>query len=856
MDSLIKSSEINKDGLDAQITSSATDTISFDIRKKKMRYRGAAKLDYSKYKLEAEVITIDFENNELTAVGELDTAGIPYGYPIMAEDAEQFAGEKIRFNLLTQKGIISLGETNMDEAFYFGSRIKRMSKKEMFIEDGYYTTCDNPEPHFHFGAHKMKFVAGEKVFVEPVTAYIEDMPLFTIPFGLFFPMESGRKSGIIVPSFYFSGSRGVVFKNFGFYWAASDYWDTQFKGDFFSKGGFMAKNKTQWIIRDVMRGYMDLEYGRTRKNVDDPYNTNWAVKLNHDHTISPMERLTVNLDFRTQGFNRNTYSGNYSNSMEDWTKQSVTSNASFSKSLEVGHSLSASYSRDQNIINNTYSQSSQLSYSVPSFKPLRSVNVLPQWIQDIQTGLRTRLLYNNQKNINYDEYSLLDTTFIDTTFAFDNQSRLELRPSISVSPKLGHFTVTPSIGYSSNVYRRSLTKSYETSDSSLHESYEQGAFYEQNYSFSTGISTKVFGIVDERRPFLFLIKPEMLGFSAFRHTYQPSISMNWRPDQSDNDAYFGEFTNEYGEIQTYSRFEDDGGGLASRQSSFSLKYSDKHVFEIKVPKFLKDKDSTFLKNYELLALNFGVGYNAIADSLKMSDVSLGFRTPAIKFLQFSGTARFTPYDEDIVYKENIYTGEITPTYNKVNRFLMEDGQGLLRMTNMSFSLSTSFSSKGISFDNENDIEEEPDTTETEQKPILGSRFTAKYSEKEQVDYFAENTPGYSYFNLPWNAGMGLTYSYSKPKQDPESLSQSLYLSLNFACTFAETWKVTANTGYDILNKDIRTPTIGLVKDLHCWDLRFNWTPMGDYSGFYLRFGIKVSQLKDLKIEKQDSPLLR
>ena len=40
------------------------------------------------------------------------------------------------------------------------------------------------------------------------------------------------------------------------------------------------------------------------------------------------------------------------------------------------------------------------------------------------------------------------------------------------------------------------------------------------------------------------------------------------------------------------------------------------------------------------------------------------------------------------------------------------------------------------------------------------------------------------------------------------------------------------------------------------DAGATWTPMGDYSGFYLRFGIKVSQLKDLKIEKQDSPLLR
>jgi hypothetical protein len=476
-------------------------------------------------------------------------------------------------------------------------------------------------------------------------------------------------------------------------------------------------------------------------------------------------------------------------------------------------------------------------------------------MRDIRTGLRTSLIYNNQKDLSFDQYTLADTSYIDTTFTFDDQSRLELRPSFSVSPKLGFFTITPSIGYSSNIYRRSMTKHYSQEDSAVVEDYEYGAFYEHRYSFSTGVSTKLFGIVDNRRPLLGLIKPEMLGFTAFRHTYNPSVSFRWTPDQSENNDYFGEFENQYGEIERYSRFAKDGGGLASRSEAFSLGYRDKHVFELKSPHAVGD--SIEQKNYELLTLNFGADYNFAADSMNMSDITLGFRTPAIKFLQFSGNARFTPYDEDIVEKENIYTGEIEKDYTKVNRYLFDAGKGLARMTSLSLSMSTSFSSDGISFGNENDDVVPEDTTKKEEtKPVLGSRFQAMYKETETPDYYAENSPGYSRFKLPWSANFGLTYSYNKASQDPESLRETLYLTSSLNCTFAETWKVTANTGYDFINKEFRTPSLSLHKDLHCWDLQFNWTPFGDYKGFYLRFGIKASQLKDLKIEKQDSPLLR
>jgi lipopolysaccharide assembly outer membrane protein LptD (OstA) len=850
-DSLFKNKGIHDAGIDSTIYSRASDTITLDIQSKIMHFRGKALIKLKKQVLEAEIIDILFDTSELQAYGILDSNKNPIGFPIFDDKGEKFAGERIKFNLKSQKGLISLGETQLDEGFYFGDRIKRISATEYFIRNGYYTTCDAPEPHYHFGAKKMKFVVGEKVFVEPITFYVEDLPLAVIPIGIFFPLQSGRQSGIIVPSFYFSSSRGVVFKDMGFYLAISDYWDSQIKADIYSKGGYMLKNSTRWNLLDKFNGYLNLEYGSTRMDTDDPYTRNWKVEAKHTQKISPQEQLDVNVNFASANFNRRSYSGSYANSQADWSQQNISSRASFTKSFDNRNSLSLSYDREQNIMNGTYNQSTNAMFNIPTIKPLNNITLLPRWVRDFQTRLRLSAIYDNNKTMDIKQVTEADSTWADTNYVLGDKSRIEIRPDFSISPKLGYFTLTPSIRYNANIYKRQLTRTFTASDSTMHDSYSNGFFYEQNLSLDASLSTKIFGVVDSRRPFLFLIKPEYIGVKAFRHTYQPNVSFSWHPDQSANKTYFSSYEDAYGDTVVYNRFSNDGGGLAYNKEAFQISYSDRHVFEMKVPQ----GDSLDAKNYELLSLNFNGNYNFAADSLKMSNISLGFRTPAIEFLEFSGNANFTPYDEALVKKVNQFTGDTTASYQKINQYLAANGKGLARMTNLSLSVSTRFSSVGVSFDPL--LAGAKDSANTDKaKPILGQRFKTLYKKYIEPDIFAENNPGYSKFNLPWDFNIGATYSYSQQTKDAASVVHTLFVNASLNFTIAETWKIRTSTGYDVINKEFRTPILSLNKDLHCWDLQFNWTPFGSNQGFYLRFGIKASQLKDLKIEKQRSPFMR
>lgn len=835
----------SKSSIDSTVTYFAEDSVRFKFDNRKMRLRGKARMNMKEQTLEAEIIEISLEESKLYANSAKDTAGISYGFPLFTDQGEKYAAEKIEYDFKTGKGVISLGETQMGEGFYFGEKIKRETEDVMFVKGGYYTTCDALEPHYHFGSPKMKIQAEEKVFLDPIIFYVEDLPVFIIPFGLFFPSKGGRQSGLIVPSFYFSQSRGVVFENFGFYWAASDYWDTQLKTDLYTKGGFLLKNSTRWVLRDVFSGNANLEYGKTRFDPDDDFKTNWSISLVHNHTISPSARINANVSLTTPGFYQNT-----STNINQRITQNIGSRASYSKTFDNGSSFSVSFNRDQNIIDDTYSQNFPISYTLPNIYPLKKY-VKPSssvsWLRDVSIKYSSNLNYSEQKDLQDERLGPDGEKIEDTSFKITNRRLITHRPSISISPKFGYFTLSPSISFNANNYFRKLTRRYSIEDSTTFDSYESGIFTEYWYSLGLSLSTRVYGLWDNTKPLMGFVKPKWLGFKAFRHTYQPSFSFNFTPDFSKSN--FGFYDRYYDpalerEVE-YSRFTSDGGSHAPAALTQVISYSDLHSFEMKIAQ----PDSAEDVKLELLRLNFSTSYNIAADSLNFSSIRMSFRSPALNFINFSGNATFSVYDEEKTYNKK---GEYTGAYHKVNRFLINSSKGLARLTSLSLSLSTRFSSQGISLGSSFS---EPKAPMPDDSIALGQRFRARHAHvHDHFDIFGDSSPGYRPLSVPWSLNMGLSFSYSAPYEN--TINRTLNLRADLQITLTKTWAINASARYDLIDNELLTPLINLHKDLHCWELILNWTPVGINRGFYLKFGIKSSMLNDLKLEKRSSPLFR
>lgn len=840
---------VKKSGMDTIVNYQAKDTIRFNVKKQMMRLRGDSHINFKKQKLNAEIIELEFQSSLLNAFAAKDTNNKSYGFPKFNDSGEEFFGQEIKFNFKTSQGTISLGETEMGEGFYFGEKIKRISQTELFVENGFYTTCNHPEPHYHFGSPKMKIIAKDRIFLDPLILYVEDLPVFILPFGLFFPSKGGKQSGLIVPTFSFSNSRGVVFQNLGFYWDISEYMDAQFTTDLYTKGGFMLKNTTRYKMLNHFDGNLNLEWGKTRNNVDDEFTTNFKFGLRHNQTITPDDKITANLDFRSSNFNRNTLTN-----QNDYQTQSVRSAASYSKSFDNRSTLSISYDRNQNIINDTYDQTLPLSFSLPSTKIFNNFSDLPKWVRDIQFNYRFAASYNDNTTLAFktntfkDSINNKDSVHIDTTVNFRSKYRIEHNPSISISPKLGFFTITPSISFGANNYIRKVNKTFNIADSSITNDTINGFFADYRASFGLGLSTTLYGDIDDKKPFLFLFKPSDIGLKGVRHVYKPNLSFSYTPDQSDESlGFYGYYTDANNRRVQYSKYELDGGGIASSSLSSRVSYNDLNSLLIKY----KESDTADV-TLEILNFSFGTGYDFAKDSFQMDDIRLNLRSPALKLFDMNMNASFTPYDEVVTYKTNS-SGVKEAVYQRVNNYLIENKSSLLRMTSFNLSLSTRFGSDGSLLNTSSTNL----TGKANDSIGIGERFTRRinYDEQEEDIYGCMN-PGWTALNMPWSVSLDLTYSLSQYSINPASKNESLSLRMSANVQITETWRMSASGNYDFIRGEIGVPQINFSKDMHCWDFTFNWIPTGGNAGFYLRFGIKASQLQDLKFEKQDNPLLR
>lgn len=808
-------------GLDSTVTYTSRDSTVFSLKKRTMYLKGDAEISLKQQILQAESIEIDFKGSIVKAEGKKDSLGKKTGYPIFEDNGEEFTGERILFNLETRKGTITLGESKADEGgYYYGSKVKKESDNTLFIQNGCYTTCTQPHPHFYFGASKMKVVTNDRVFMENISFVVEDVPIITLPLGIYVPNKTGRTSGLIFNIPFVSTTDGIVAQNLGYFWAINDYMDAQFTTDVFSKTGYLLRNAWRYSVQNNVNGAITFEYGRRRKDAQSDYVNSWRISGNHQQTISPQSRITASFNVASSAFiNR------FASELSDRLTQSLFSNAGYSSSFDNGTTLGIDIAANQNIVTKEYSVNPNISYNVPTFFPLKALASGTSWLQDIGVSyfVRGAFSHNAIRSITKNSLGVSDTLFTDK-----NSSVIRHNPSISVSPKLGYFSLTPGISYSENWYFRSLRKSMNLIDSTITESIETSAvpLRETQFQASLGIGTRLFG----------LMKPRIFGINAVRHTFSPTVSVSYIPEYSSLNS---DNIRTYRDIRVnkdieYSRFELDGGRGANRGSTF-VNYSLSNRFEAKMI-----QGDTADKNVDLLQLDISGSYAMALDSLNWSAITMGFRTPSIGSFNLNGNAGFTLYDEE----KNAF-GSIVP----INALLIERNKGLARLTFASVNLSAQFASGTMS------IQSSKKDTSEQSWGFTGNRFAIRnIDEREQVDYYGERGIGGRPLQFPWSMSTSVTYYYGEPIKG--MISRRFDARADIDLKLTSTLNVRSTFSYDFINAMIVAPSISIVKDLDCWELSANWYPTGFNQGFIIRFAAKASQLRDLQLIKRNLPVFR
>lgn len=796
------SAKSKKYDVDTTVFAEAKDSIFFKIKEKKMFIYGSGNLKYKQTEIKSGVIEIDFDKSNIDAHGiKNDSLNQYFETPILAEAGETYKGNRMKYNFKTQQGIISFAQTEQEGSKYTGQKIKKADKDVYFIADGIYTTCEDSIPHYYFYSPKMKVIHKEQIVAEWIFLYFGGVPFpIPLPFAVF-PIESGRRSGIIPPVFGDDATYGTYFSRFGYFWAINDYMDVNLTGDFYTRGSFRVNSLFRYAKRYEYNGNLDGSYGSFVIGEEgDPNRSesnDWRIRWNHNQTLTPTMRFDAKLEF----LSNNQITRNISD-INDLLRNEAISNATLFKSWdESGNSMSINYNRRQVFqTNEVFEILPSINFTMSQKYPFRSGSGTSQGILET-FGYSYSGAFENRRNRKDRDLKIRG--------GFNHQIRA------SLSPKIGYFNFQPSFDYQERWYNKRIERfsvpNFEGKDSIITNDVKEINFV-RTFSFGISATTKFYGIFN----------PEALGVKSIRHTVIPSISYSFIPDFSKKGwGYYDYYTNQAGQQVKYNRFENEIFGGASSRESQAINFSLSNIFEMKTQSDPTDTTSKENK-IQLLNLNANIGYDFTADSLKFSDLRLNYRTQIGNFFSFNGASSFSMYD---------YEGNIS----RVNRFLYDAGKGLLRLTNFNFSISLTLSGEKLK------------STQTQQtsRPTEEFGFAQDNRNIYQGLYYM-NDPD---FSIPWDISLNYYFNESRPTPNNISKSASISGSMNFNLTPA--WKVSLTGSYDLQRKEFAAPVIRVSRDLDCWIMNFTWNPVGTFRGYMLEIRVKAPQLQDLKITKRD-----
>lgn len=794
-----------------------------DVISRKAYLYGDAHVDYGKITLEAAYIEIDWDKSEVFAVGRPDSiGGDTVGNPLFKEGTEEFLAKEMRYNFKTEKGIIKEAVTTEGEAFIHGKKIKINEKKELFINDAVYTTCNLEHPHFAIVSKKIKIIPDKLAVSGPFNIMIADVntPIGG-PFGIF-PLPKEKTSGFILPTYGETVRTGFFLKDMGYYLAISDYVGLRLTGDIYTNASWRASLETRYKKRYKYEGSSQVAITRLKPGFDEiTEKIPLGYKIYWKHTPKGVgnSKFTSSVNMQSANYNKeNLFNINQT------LKTNFTSAVTYSK--RFGKSPF-----NMNIKLRQTQKDSIQNYTLPDFGFSMSRQSPLKFLSKNSSGFINKfgVSYNMKLQSKFtNQIFELDSSGFETTnrvteeLDFLNISSLANKASNGINHNipitlpsfkfLKHFTITPGANYNENWYFSRLGYSLVDTINKFVSVTEKGFQRAYTYGFNANLNTRLYGYLNI--PFL--------GIQRIKHTATPQVSYSYKPDfRKEKFDYFQILPDAFGDETILNRFEGSVFTIPSAGEQQAVRFSLSNVFDARVK---NKKDTTGAPTYMKLLDNLSMSssYNFAADSLGLSPLSMNARTK-VKGVILSMRSSHDFYQIGF---------DTLGRLRRVNEINTKDGRIEPRLTAFNISAST-------------DLNPQKRKKQYQPKTEL---------EELELEYIQQNLDNYVDFNIPWN--LNIAYNIDWKKQlETKSFSQSLRARGDVSLT--PKWKFTfSNVGYDFAKKEKLQPRVGIIRDLHCWEMRFNYQPFGFNKGYTFDINVKAQVLQSLKYSQKDSPTNR
>ena len=830
---------LSKSSLEAPAFTTARDSVieDFSDGKRLIYYYGDVSVTYGNMKLTADFMEYDLATSTLYARGTKDSTGVITGQPVMEQGGKSYQMEEVRYNFETRKARITNMVTQEQDGILHGKNIKMMPDHSINITHGKYTVCDCEEPHYylHLTAAKVMTKPSQKTVFGPAYPVIADVPLpIGLPFG-FIPKRPDRASGILFPTFGEEKSRGFYLRDLGLYFVIGNYFDIAVTGDIYTLGSWALDLNSRYKVNYKCNGNFSLTFSNDQtgeKGSADFFQTrNFGVRWSHsqDAKARPGTSFTASVNFSSPSNSK--YN---STSVQEALQNQRSSSISYSKNWNGKLNLSINALHSQNSRDSSYSFTlPNVTFSVSRFYPFKQKNRVgkEKWYEKFSLGYNTSL----QNRINFKASEFNQPGFFDK---FQNGMAHTFQIGLPNFSLFKYINITPGVSYGMNWFFRKTEKEYNP-DTGKVEDIKGKAFgtfgATHNYSGNISMSTRLYGMFNFGKH---------RKVQAIRHVVSPSISASFSPEKG---THFNgwrtlTYTDKNGEVKTqdYNIYAGQINSAPGKGKTASLNFSLGNNFEAKV-RDLKDTTGTGSKKIKLIdQLNFTTGYNFLADSLKMSNVGVTLSTSIFGKLGISANANFDPY-AILVDKSN-------PSGRRINRFAIQEGQGLLRMNTASMSLSYSLSGEGKINGNDG-------TQQSGGSPA--DHYTRIYYHPVTGEYIPGGWLYYTNPNVPWSVNFNYSYSYRKAYQysndqiiTKHTHTQTLGVSGNVKLTPRLSLNLTTN--FDLMALKMSTTQLSATYDLHCFNINVSWIPTGQWESWSFRIQANAAALADLLRFKKSS----
>ena len=845
-DSIARADSLNllsKSSLEQPAFSAARDSIieDFSDGKRMIYYYGDVSVTYGNMKLTADYMEYDMQKQTVFARGTKDSTGTWVGQPTMEEGGKTYTMEEVRYNFETRKARITNMITQESEGILHGKNIKMMPDQSINITKGKYTVCDCEHPHYylHLTAAKVMTKPSQRTVFGPAYPVIEDVPLFPVvlPFG-FIPKRPDRATGFLMPTFGEEASRGFFIRDVGMYFVIGDYFDLSLTGDIFTLGSWAVDVNSRYKVNYKCNGNFALTYSNDQtgeRNSPDFFQTkNFAVRWSHsqDSKANPGMSFSASVNFSSPSNNR--YNAT---SVTEALQNQISSSISWSKNWGGKVNLSVNALHSQSSRDSSYSFTlPDVTLSVSRFYPFQRKDRVgkKKFYEEFSLAYNTKIV--NKINFKASEFN--QPGFWDK---MQNGMSHNFQIGLPNFTLFKYINFTPSISYSMNWFFNKTEKVFNPETNSVED--VKGKMFSHfgathNYSGGLSANTRLYGLFNFGKHH---------KLQAIRHIITPSISFNFSPEKAThfNGYRTLNYVDTLGVARSldYNIYSGQVNSPPGRGKTASMSLSIGNNVEAKV-RDLQDTTGTGTKKIKLIDnLSLSTGYNFLADSLNMNDISLSLSTSVFGKLGVNASARLSPYAV-------VPTGE--RTYATINKFngSVYGWDKPLRLTSANISLSYSFSGEGKINGNDGS------------SGSSGEGNTTNYTKVYYHPVTGEYIPGgwlyYTNPNSPWSVNISYSFSYSRSYSTASyqlltnhRFTQAISLSGNVKITPALAINLT--TGFDLMAMKMTTTQLSATYDLHCFNISVSWVPTGTWKSWTFRIAANASALADLlRFKKSNS----